>query len=73
MTAQALVLVLGALLAVPLAGALPARQVWNGLAGWTLRLVTPAMVRDGRAHQWVEAIVPGRREDSGSARAEELA
>jgi len=36
MTAQALVLVLGALLAVPLAWALPARMVWNGLAGWTL-------------------------------------
>lgn len=36
MTAQALVLVLGALLAVPLAWALPARHVWSGLALWAL-------------------------------------
>ena len=33
------------------------------LAGWTLLLVTPAMIRDGRAHQWVEAIFHWRRED----------
>ena len=25
------------------------------LAGWTLLRVTAAMIRDGRAHQWVEA------------------
>ncbi len=33
------------------------------LAGWTLLLVTPAMIRDGRAHQWVEAIFHRRWED----------
>ena len=41
------------------------------LAGWTLLLVTPAMIRDGRAYQWVEAIFHWRREDSASAPAQE--
>ncbi len=43
----------------------------SALAGWTLLLVTPAMIRDGRAYQWVEAIFHWRREDSASAPAQE--
>lgn len=41
------------------------------LAGWTLLHVTPAMIRDGRAYQWVEAIFHWRWEASASTPAQE--